>query len=197
MSLHSADGVLSVSRKEFFVYKGERVMEVQIGERIVDVTLLSKEGNKVSIEVDGKVYNVDICMFANGQCSILNGGVSYNPFIVHEDGTKSYKVSLNYSEYEISMLDSQAKYMKMKKKNRREDIGDTVKAPMPSKVINLYVEPGQKVKAGETLITLEAMKMQSSIAASSDCTVLSINCGIGDNVMADQVLIVLDVAGRK
>lgn len=169
-------------------------MEVQIGERIAEVTLLSKDGNNVTIEVDGKVYNVDICMFANGKCSILNDGISYNPFIVHDKGSKNYKVSLNYSTYDISMLDSQAKYMKMRRKNNHSDLGNSIKAPMPSKVIKLYVEPGQSVKEGDALITLEAMKMQSSIVVTRDCKVVAVNCAEGDNVMADQTLISLGIS---
>ena len=63
-------------------------MEIQIGNRLAEATLLSKEGNNVSIEIDGKVYNVDICMFANGQVSILNNGISYNATLIKgETGT--------------------------------------------------------------------------------------------------------------
>ena len=43
-----------------------------------DVTLLNKEGNKVSIDIDGKVYDVDVAMLQNGTCSLLYNGNSYN-----------------------------------------------------------------------------------------------------------------------
>ena len=172
-------------------------MEVQIGERIVDVTLLSKDKNNVNIEIDGKVYSVDVCMLQNGQCSILSDGISYNSFIVHEEGTKNYKVSLNYSTYDISMLDSQAKYMKLRKKGREQEQDDKIKAPMPSKIIKLYVKEGQAVQEGDILITLEAMKMQSNIVAAKDCEVLAVNCKEGDNVMAGQVLISLNINEAK
>ena len=166
-------------------------MEIKIGDRLAEVTLLSKDGNKVSIEVDGKVYNVDVCMFANGQCSILHKGISYNPFVVHEDGSKHYSVSLNYSVYDIDMLDSEAKYMRMRRKSSLDRPNDKIMAPMPSKVIKVLVEPGQRVAKGETLLVLEAMKMQSGIEASRDCVVESVGCAEGDSVMADQILISL------
>ncbi|MCQ2144392.1 MAG: acetyl-CoA carboxylase biotin carboxyl carrier protein subunit [Bacteroidales bacterium] len=166
-------------------------MDIKIGDRLAEVTLLSKDGNKVSIDVDGKVYNIDVCMFTSGQCSILHKGTSYNPFVVHESGSKHYSVSLNYSVYEIDMLDSEAKYMRMRRKSSLDRPNDKITAPMPSKVIRLLVEPGQKVSKGETLIVLEAMKMQSGIEASRDCVVESVNCSEGDSVMADQVLISL------
>ncbi|MCQ2164762.1 MAG: acetyl-CoA carboxylase biotin carboxyl carrier protein subunit [Bacteroidales bacterium] len=166
-------------------------MEIKIGDRLAEVTLLSKDGNRVSIDVDGKVYNVDVCMFSNGQCSILHKGISYNPFVVHREHSRHYGVSLSYSFYEIDMLDSMAKYMRMRKSSVREREDDRIIAPMPSKVIRLLVEPGQKVQKGDTLIVLEAMKMQSSVEAPRDCTVESVSCAEDDSVMADQLLIKL------
>ena len=171
-------------------------MEIQIGDRLAEVTLLKKEGNQVTISVDGKIYNVDICMFANGQCSVLNNGISYNPFIVHNKGEKHYKVSLNYSIYEIDMLDSQAKYMRMRKKASAEKQNDRILAPMPSKVINILVEEGQEVKAGDVVLTVEAMKMQSSITVTEDCKIKSINCKVGDSVAAEQLLLTLDLTKK-
>ena len=47
-------------------------MEIHIGDRIADVTLVSKEGNKVQFLIDGKPYDVDIVMAENGSCSILH-----------------------------------------------------------------------------------------------------------------------------
>lgn len=164
-------------------------MEIQIGNRLAEVTLLGKEGNKVSIEIDGKVYNVDICMFANGQVSVLNNGISYNATLIKGDTPKHYRVALNYSNYEVDMLDSQAKYMRMRRKADNERQSDKIKAPMPCKIVKIYVQPGQQLKAGDIVLTIEAMKMQSNIAVSEDCTVAEIKCAEGDSVMAEQLLV--------
>ena len=43
-------------------------MEIHIGDRVADVTLVSKEGNKVQFMIDGKPYDVDIVMAENGSC---------------------------------------------------------------------------------------------------------------------------------
>ena len=44
-------------------------MEIHIGDRIADITLVGKEGNKVQLTIDGKPYEVDIVMAENGSCS--------------------------------------------------------------------------------------------------------------------------------
>lgn len=166
-------------------------MEIQIGERLIQMNLVGKDGNRMSVEVDGKIYNVDVCMLGDGQYSILNEGVSYSPFIVHEKGSRHYSVSLNYSVYEMDMLDSQARYMRMRKNARRDRQSDRIKAPMPAKIVKVYVEAGQKVRAGEPMITFEAMKMQSTVQAVEDCVIRSVACRDGESVMAEQVLLTL------
>ncbi|MCF0180141.1 MAG: biotin attachment protein [Bacteroidales bacterium] len=166
-------------------------MEIQIGNRLAEVTLLSKEGNKVSLEIDGKIYNVDICMFANGQCSILNNGMSYNATLVKSETGKHYRVGLNYSNYEVDMLDSQAKYMRMRKKADNEKQADKIKSPMPCKIVKVYVTPGQSLQVGDPVLTIEAMKMQSNISVTEACVVSEVKCAEGDSVMAEQVLVTL------
>ncbi len=168
-------------------------MEIQIGNRLAEVTMLSKEGNKVSIEIDGKVYHVDICMFANGQVSILNNGNSYNATLIKGDTGKHYRVNLNYSNYEVDMLDSQAKYMRMRKKTDNEKQADKIKAPMPCKIVKVYVEPGQELLPGDIVLTIEAMKMQSNISVTEACKVNEVKCNEGDSVMVDQVLVTLNL----
>ena len=49
----------------------------------MDVTLLSKEGNHVKIDIDGKVYDVDVCMLENNVCSIIHKGNSYNAEMIN------------------------------------------------------------------------------------------------------------------
>ena len=46
-------------------------MEIQVGNKTLEVTLLSKEGNQVKIDIDGKVYDVDVAMLENGTCSLI------------------------------------------------------------------------------------------------------------------------------
>lgn len=167
-------------------------MEIHIGDRVADVSLVNKEGNKVQITIDGKPYEVDIVMAENGSCSILHDGDSYNAELIHHEGKKSYDVNIFYRSYHIDIVDSQAKYLRMKKgDDTRQD--DKIIAPMPGKVVKIPVQKGDHLQAGDIVIVLEAMKMQSNYKVNSECVVKDILVNEGDSVNGNQTLILLDI----
>jgi biotin carboxyl carrier protein len=62
-------------------------------------------------------------------------------------------------------------------------------APMPATVISVLVNEGQAVRKGDTVVVLEAMKMELLIRASGDAIVTAVRCRPGDLVQADMTLI--------
>ena len=100
-------------------------MEIHIGDRVADVTLVNKEGNKVQLTIDGVLYDVDIVMAENGSCSILHEGKSYNAELIRKEGGKSYTVNAHYQSYNIDVIDF------------RQNICACVREQMKSKWIRL------------------------------------------------------------
>ena len=69
--------------------------------------------------------------------------------------------------------------------------GHKITSPLPGSVIKVMVSEGQAVKKGDTLLTLESMKMENAIASEWDGTVSKIAVAAGQNVMQDDLLIVI------
>jgi len=69
--------------------------------------------------------------------------------------------------------------------------GAKVTAPLPGTITEIKCSVGQAVKAGDTVIILEAMKMQNNIEAENDGTVKEILVGKGDSVMEGAPLVVI------
>ena len=69
--------------------------------------------------------------------------------------------------------------------------GNAIKAPLPGTVTDICVTVGQQVNVGDTVLVLEAMKMQNNIEAESAGTVKAINVNKGDSVMEGAVLLVI------
>ena len=64
-------------------------------------------------------------------------------------------------------------------------------APMPATVIKVLVTPGSTVRKGDTVILLEAMKMELQIRAPADATVAAVHCREGEIVQPDTTLVEL------
>jgi biotin carboxyl carrier protein len=67
-----------------------------------------------------------------------------------------------------------------------------ITAPMPGKICEVNVAPGDTVTAEQELVVLEAMKMEMPIVTSTGGIVASVNCSPGDAVQGGDVLVVVD-----
>ncbi|HTH79986.1 MAG TPA: biotin/lipoyl-containing protein, partial [Ramlibacter sp.] len=69
------------------------------------------------------------------------------------------------------------------------DAADRVATPMPGKIIQVLVKPGESVKKGQPLAVLEAMKMEHTLAAPSDADVSTVEVQPGDQVPDGTVVV--------
>ena len=69
--------------------------------------------------------------------------------------------------------------------------GEPLKSPMPGTILSVNVKAGQKVKKGDILVILEAMKMENEIVAPKDATVTGINGSKGESVDSGTVRLTL------
>ncbi len=67
-----------------------------------------------------------------------------------------------------------------------------IEAPMPGKILDVKVSPGQAVKKGDVLVILEAMKMENEIVTPSDGVVAGIHVASGDSVVSGTLLVTLN-----
>jgi len=67
--------------------------------------------------------------------------------------------------------------------------GKVVVAPMPGKIMSIRVKPGDKVTEGDTVCTLEAMKMEMPISSTASGVVQGIHANVGDSVAYNDPLI--------
>jgi 3-methylcrotonyl-CoA carboxylase alpha subunit len=78
------------------------------------------------------------------------------------------------------------------RRTRATSIDQSLTAPMPGTVIKVLVAPGDAVRAGATLLVLEAMKMEWPLRAPRDGVVARLNCREGELVQPDMPLVDLE-----
>lgn len=69
---------------------------------------------------------------------------------------------------------------------------NAVKAPLPGTITGINVEVGQEIKAGDTVVVLEAMKMANNIEAEKDGKVTAICVKLGQAVLEEDPLVVIE-----
>ncbi len=142
------------------------------------------------VSVNGQVHAVDIQSIDDlSLYSLLVDNNSYEAFI--EEGGGQFQVFLHTGE----MYSAQVKGGRPRPtmaKSPQVPIGEaTIKAPMPGLVVDVPVDEGQPIMAGEVLVILESMKMENELRAEWDGTVRSVHVHPGDVASQDQALVTM------
>ncbi len=107
----------------------------------------------------------------------------------HDDGEVRVFFELNGQPRTVRVPDRSAAVHKAKRETARPGDPDQVGAPMPGVIGAVAVKAGQRVNAGDTLLTIEAMKMESSLNAERDGVVETVHVGPGDPIDAKDLLV--------
>ncbi|GAF69988.1 unnamed protein product [marine sediment metagenome] len=134
---------------------------------------------KFKITVDGKVYEVEVEEVGGNESSA--GTISVPQPVVTK--VKEEPVSQKVVKPSSNPSPTKAPTAAV--------AGEEVVAPMPGKVLQLKVSEGDSVKDGDTLLVLEAMKMENEIVANASGSIKKINIAANDMVDTGDVLMVI------
>lgn len=167
-------------------------LDIKIGDRTATVRLVSKYGSKATIDIDGKLFEVDVVMVEEGVYSIIHNGKSYNIEMIPGDGPKNYFVNTYYTSHEVEIIDAQSRYLK-NRKGDSDSVGDKlITTPMPGKVVRIPVKEGDIVGKGDTVIVISAMKMESEYKSPVDGVVKRIYVQEGQTINGNQPLVEIE-----
>jgi biotin carboxyl carrier protein len=134
---------------------------------------------KFRVEVDGEEYIVNVEEIGSEDTSHKNTAV------VTKNRTASNKPAAQAKAVETDVEESEMA--------PPPDTGEgDVLAPMPGSILEINVKKGEAVEKGDTLIVLEAMKMENEITAAQSGTVKEIRARVGKSVDAEDVLMVIE-----
>ena len=134
----------------------------------------------------------DIVKINDNVYQILQNNRNYTLKVLAKNDHKSYKIQINGNIYNVELKDHlDIMVDKLGLSAKAVSKIDEIKAPMPGMVIEVLVAPGQSIQKGESLLILEAMKMEKFIKASSEGTIDQVFVQKGNPVEKNQVLIKL------
>ncbi|MAX81960.1 MAG: acetyl-CoA carboxylase biotin carboxyl carrier protein subunit [Crocinitomicaceae bacterium] len=158
-------------------------------DKAFEVEFLDASGNKGTI--NGTDFDLDMIEVRDGAFHLIYDNRSYNLEVVASNPKeKTFDIKVNNGLYTLEVKD---KFDLLLEQLGLEDLATVkiseVKAPMPGLVLNILVEPGQEVASGDSLLVLEAMKMENTIKSPAEGVVKAITVETGVAVEKNQVLI--------
>lgn len=149
--------------------------EIQLNGEKVSIEINRKDGKSVAFNWQGTEYSFEVAA-RHGEGLVLRDGQGKLHHLEVDGGT----VSAWIGDAEFSSGQAAAKASRAG--------GGDLTAPMPGKVFKILVKPGDKVQAGQTLLILEAMKMEHAIKAGKEGVVKKIFFKEGDLVQGGKPL---------
>lgn len=141
---------------------------------------------------DSKELKSKIEIMEDGFCFITVNEISY-PVEVISHHQNEYELLVNGNSYNFSIeTPFSLKRKKLLVSQTSESTTIRLKAPMPGKILDVMVKTGDSVKAGDTLLILEAMKMQNAILASTKGIIKKVLVKEGDTTSKSDLLIELE-----
>lgn len=149
------------------------------------------ENTEAGTVVNGNLLQWDLVKVSDGYFHILHNHKSYRAEIVKSDpATKTFTFKINNHLHTVEAKDKFDQLLeKLGMNNGHSGKVNNIKAPMPGLIINMKVQAGDSVKAGDPLLILEAMKMENMLKSPGDGVVKSVKVKKGDTVEKNQVLI--------
>jgi biotin carboxyl carrier protein len=163
---------------------------VTIDEQIYEVDV---EGAG-QVSVDGVEISADMQRVGRQDLySLLLANVSYEVQVEPENEQRNlYGVLVEGTRYGVRVQDERSRRLALADRSLKAPGGElAIKAPIPGLVVKVAVEPGRTVTEGQTLIILEAMKMENDLRAPRDGVVHEVRVAAGAQVALGQLLVTL------
>ena len=153
-----------------------------------------KSDNKKEGLINNKPFNLDFDSENKERFQLTYKDKTYKVVVIDYQAEKNLivlkinndKVTMNVS----NELDLLLKEMGMDMASSQKI--NEIKAPMPGLVLDILVEVGQEVHQGDTVLVLEAMKMENNIKTPADAVVKEILCEKGQAIDKNDILIVFE-----
>lgn len=140
------------------------------------------------------IEDFDVVNLEESKYHILNNNKAVKAELINKNfDSKQYIIAVNSNTYHIKIdtaLDQLVKELGFSLGNAKK-LND-IKAPMPGIIIGIEVKEGDKVKEGDTLLILEAMKMENAIVCPKDAIIKSVQVKTGNTVEKSKLLIELE-----
>ncbi len=153
------------------------------------ITYQMLDSNNLEVEYNGKLHQAVIKRNEAGEIFFTLGSRNYRTY-TSETGENQFQVTCKSRDWMVEEKDPDS-FFAVEGSEESEEF-DKLFSPFPGKVIKIMVEVGQTVEKGETLMIMEAMKLETSLFAKEKVIVEEILISDGENIDGEILLMKLE-----
>ena len=167
--------------------------EVEVNGRLRQVAV-HRDGGRFAVAVDGRTWRVDAARLDARTLSLIVGeGASHEVSVVPGAAAGLLSVRVGATAFAVALNPR-------RRRGPQDDRGSIhgggsgpqkITAPMPGKIVRVAVTTGSVVRARQTVVVIEAMKMENELRAGRDGTVGEVHAKEGASVEAGELLVVI------
>lgn len=161
-------------------------MELKYKNNVIEFDI-KKNGNEFTLDYNNQKTLYKSIKLNDNSFSIEKNGKNFLAFCAENDN--HFFVNIDGISFAFDKILEVEKSFELEG-GKSSDI-DIIKPPMPGAIVKVLVSKDQKVSEGDSLIIIEAMKMETTLYASIDGTVQEVNVEAGEQVDSDKLLIVI------
>ena len=154
-----------------------------------ETVLVTGSDGRFRVTVGELTIEVDVRQPISGLSSLVIGGVSHVADVAPTEG--GTLVDLDGSPYLVEVEEYARHVIRTRGGTSGGGTGQTIKAPLPGKVTHVAVAVGDHVERGDTVVVIEAMKMENEFKAAAAGTVTEVRVHPGQSVNAGDVLVLI------
>ncbi len=167
-------GINSAWGEKVFSYSGAQKLELFCNGTSYAVEVMSQQGSRFIVRVMSKLFEIDEAYFSGSRFTCMVNRKPVSGFFYEWPDRWDF-------QYEGQTYSITGDRLDLVHNHTGDDLGH-LKAPMPGRVIDVLVKNGQKIKLGDKLVILEAMKMEHVVKATEDTIVEQVFFKPGDFV---------------
>ncbi len=154
-----------------YIINSDEFNEVKINGKTVKCEIQKITDKNYKVKLGNNIYQITTTKLTNGKRAFITGGHYFESNIrsLLEEKVNEHTGSLN-----------------------KDESNKIIKSPMPGLVLKVNKKAGEKVKTGESLLVLEAMKMENNLKSLTDGIIKEIKVKTGTSVEKNETLIILE-----
>jgi pyruvate carboxylase subunit B len=172
-------------------WRSQQKVELTMDDKTIEISTKNAEDGSWEFKIGKKTLTANLAYHDLGEVDFKLGDNSYFAQISAGDGEYA-KVSINGGEFQMFRNDLLDTELSAGAGGDSVDAGNYIVSPIPGKVFKINIKEGKKIKKGDIVIVIDAMKMENNITSKKDAVIKKILVSLNEMVEVNTSLVELE-----